>query len=308
MDKNIQELLSKKAELQARINLFRLNGSLEIKENKSGKYIYIRRREFGRLKSEYIDKYSEEVYASLLKMVKETRALKKELREIEKLLALKGYSFGELSPTVRLNLDFARLNMKSNIYEQAVLEGVATTYPQTETIIENGKVNGVTAGDVQKILNLKHAWEFILDKDVILSKTDFYLLCYIAKLVNEGFYREGGRLRAVPVKIGGSEYIPPIPIESDVKEDIANIVDSEASAIEIAIELCLYCMKKQLFNDGNKRTAVIFANHFLIGRGKGLLVIPEKDVAKFKKLLVEYYEGRNEEIKEFMKNNCWRKF
>lgn len=30
-------------------------------------------------------------------------------------------------------------------------------------IIENGKVNGMTASDVQKILNLKHTWEFILD-------------------------------------------------------------------------------------------------------------------------------------------------
>ena len=45
--------------------------------------------------------------------------------------------------------------MKLSIYEQAVLEGVATSFPQTEDIIENGKVNGVTASDVQKILNLK---------------------------------------------------------------------------------------------------------------------------------------------------------
>ena len=57
--------------------------------------------------------------------------------------------------------------MKVNIYDQAVLEGVATSFPQTEDIIENGKINGVSATDVQKILNLKHAWEFILDPDVI---------------------------------------------------------------------------------------------------------------------------------------------
>ena len=57
--------------------------------------------------------------------------------------------------------------MKSNIYDQAILEGVATSFPQTEDIIDNGIVNGMTASDVQKILNLKHAWEFILDRDVI---------------------------------------------------------------------------------------------------------------------------------------------
>lgn len=41
--------------------------------------------------------------------------------------------------------------MKMNIYDQAVLEGVATSFPQTEEIIENGKVSGMTATDVQKI-------------------------------------------------------------------------------------------------------------------------------------------------------------
>lgn len=67
--------------------------------------------------------------------------------------------------------------MKANIYDQAVLEGVATTYPQTETIIENGIVSGMKPTDVQKILNLKHAWEFILDKDVLRYCQTVYMDC-----------------------------------------------------------------------------------------------------------------------------------
>ena len=198
--------------------------------------------------------------------------------------------------------------MKANIYDQAVLEGVATSFPQTEDILENGRVNGVSANDVQKILNLKHAWEFVMDQDVIATKTDYYILCHIAKLVNEGFYAEGGRIRGVPVTIGGTSYIPPLPIELDVKEQIAAIVAGEAEPIEKAIRLCLYCMKTQIFNDGNKRAAVIFANHYLIGQAAGLLVIPEKNVPEFKKLLVAYYEGRdNGEISAFMKQKCWRR-
>lgn len=66
-----------------------------------------------------------------------------------------GYEGNELTPRVRLNIDFARANVKNLIYDQAVLEGVSTTFPQTETILENGDVNGVKASDVQKILNLK---------------------------------------------------------------------------------------------------------------------------------------------------------
>lgn len=306
---NIQELLRKEADLQTRLSLIPYTGTPEIKENKSGKYLYMRKRELGRLTSVYIDKFSDELYQTLLRYSKEARELNKSIRQIEKELALLGYVSNELSAEVQLNLDFARANMKANIYDQAILEGVATTYPQTETIIENGKVNGMRVSDVQKILNLKHAWEFILDKDVIQVKTDFYILSYIAGLVNEGFYEQGGRIRGVPVAIGGSNYVPPIPNEVEIKEAISKIISSNASNIDKAIDLCLYVMKTQIFNDGNKRAAVIFANHYLISQGEGLIVIPEKEVPEFKRLLVDYYEEKDTTtIKTFMQEKCWRKF
>lgn len=114
---------------------------------------------------------------------------------------------------------------------------MATSFPQTEDIIENRKVNGVSATDVQKILNLKHAWEFILDRDVIQSETNYYMLCHIAKLVNEGFFYDGGRIRGIPVSIGGSTYVPPLPIESVVIEKINKICSENKDAVDIAIEL-----------------------------------------------------------------------
>lgn len=312
MDNNfnkIQELLRKKADFQARLALLPYEGTPEIKENNSGKYLYMRKREAGKLRSIYVDKYSEDLYALLLRTSRESRELKKSIRQVEKKLAALGYSHTELSPRVELNLAFARANMKANIYDQAVLEGVTTTFPQTETILENGMVSGMTATDIQKILNLKHAWEFILDKDVVSSSSNYYVLCHIAKLVNEGFFNDGGRIRGVPVSIGGSSYVPPMPIELDVKERISDIVENSVDCIETAIALCLYCMKTQIFTDGNKRASVIFANHYLISQGGGLLVIPEKDVPEFKRLLVAYYENRdNGEIISFMKNKCWRQF
>ena len=304
----IQRLLQEKADYQARLNLIPYDGSPEIKENKSGKYIYIRKRVNGRLTSTYVDIYSEDLYQMLLRNAKEAREFRKQIRRVDKELAANGYVGEELSADVILNLDFARANMKSNIYDQAVLEGVATTFPQTEEIIENGTVNGMTADDVQKILNLKHAWEFILDKDVIQSDSNYYLLCHIAKLVNEGFFYDGGRIRGVPVSIGGTGYVPPIPMESQVKENIDEIVSSGKDTIDIAIDLCMYCMRTQVFLDGNKRASVIFANHYLISHGLGLIVIPEKQVSEFKKKLVKYYESADiKVINDFLKNKCWRK-
>lgn len=302
----IQELLHKKAELQARLNLIPYDGSPEIKGTNGNKYIYIRKRIASKLTSTYVDLYSEELFQKLLKDAKESRALKKELRHLEKELALLGYVKEELNNNVLINLDYARSSMKEIIYDQAILEGVSTTFPQTETIIENGNVSGMKASDVQKILNLKHAWEFILDKDMMTYPSDFNLLSHIAKVVNEGFYEYGGKIRTVPVSIGGSTYRPIIPNETDVKSTIKSIQEENVTYMS-AIELCLYCMKTQVFIDGNKRTAVIFANHYLISHGLGLLVIKNEFVPKFKQLLIEYYEERNTDIIDFMMDNCIRK-
>ncbi len=312
MDKRyleIQILLQQRAEITARLNLIPYDGSIEIKDRDEKKYIYIRKRVLGRYTSTYIDSYSDELFASISKLLKDAKEYKKEIRKINIELAKLGYSPQYLSPRVLLNIDFARANLKSNIYDQAILEGIATTFSDIETIIENGKVSGMTATDVQKILNLKHAWEFIMDKDAVASKTSYSILCYIAGLVNEGFYTYGGRIRSVPVSIGGTTYVPPMPIEFVVEEKIEEILNKKEEPADIAIELCLYCMKRKIFNDGNKRAAVIFANHFLISKGAGLLVIPWNSVPDFKKLLVLYYEDRdNGEILEFMKTYCWKKF
>lgn len=305
----IQELLQQRADFQARLNLLPYDGNPEIKDRDGKQYLYIRKRVGSRLTSTYVDAYSDELYQLLLRNARDAREFRKNIRRLDKELAVLGYSDAELSARVQLNLDFARANMKSNIYDQAILEGVATTFPQTEDIIENGKVSGMTASDVQKILNLKHAWEFILDKDVISYPTDYSILCHIAKLVNEGFYHDGGRIRGVPVTIGGTKYVPPMPIETLVKESIESILQESAPAEEKAIKLCLYCMKTQVFNDGNKRASVIFANHYLISQGGGMVIIPEKEVPEFKRLLVSYYEDTdNGEIMSFMKEKCVRTF
>lgn len=304
----IQELLRSRADLNARLNLMPYDGTPEIKERGNEKYLYVRKRVAGKQTSTYVGAYTEELYNLLLRNAREAREIRKELRSIDKQLANAGYSEDELSSDVINNIAFARANMKMNIYDQAVLEGVATSFPQTEEIIDNGKISGVTATDVQKILNLKHAWEFILDRDVIASRSDYYMLSHIARVVNEGFFAEGGRIRGVPVTIGGSSYVPPLPNELDVKEKIREIIEESDEVINTAIKLCLYCMKTQIFLDGNKRASVIFANHYLISHGGGFLVIPEKEVPEFKRLLVKYYEGEDiTVISDFMKKYCWKK-
>ena len=78
----IQDLLQARADYQARLNLIPYDGTPEIKENSSGKYLYVRKRIGGRLTSTYVDKYSEELYQLLLRNTKEARELKKQIRRV----------------------------------------------------------------------------------------------------------------------------------------------------------------------------------------------------------------------------------
>ena len=281
-------------------------GSIEIRENGSNKYIYVHYREDGVSLTKYVDEYSDDLYNLILNNNIKAKRLKKQIRDINKELKKLNYIENELNSDVEINIDFAKKHLVDTIYKQAILEGVATTFADTESIIEGGKVNNMTSEDIMKIVNLKHAWEFILNKNVISSNTDFALLCEINKMVEEGFYYTAGKVRSIPVSIGGTKWQPDLPIESVIKEDLNRISDMKTNEVDKAIEYLLYTMKKQIFIDGNKRTAVIFSNHYLISKGKGIIVIPSEKTEEFKNLLIPFYEGKdNKKIRVFIKEQCY---
>ena len=281
-------------------------GSVEIRENDSNKYIYVHYREDGVVLTKYVGEYSDELYNLVLNNSIKAKELKKQIKEINKKLTQLNYIEEELSEKVKQNIDFAKRHLADTIYKQAILEGVATTFADTESIIEGGKVNNMTSEDIMKIVNLKHAWEFILNKNVIVSDTNFALLCEINKMVEEGFYYSAGKVRNVPVTIGGTTWKPDFPIESVIKEELEVIFNNKMDDVDRAVEILLYIMKKQVFIDGNKRTSVIFCNHYLISKGKGIIAIPVELTEEFKDLLIHYYEGQDEEkIKKFIKEKCY---
>ena len=282
-------------------------GSIEIREKENKKYIYIHYREDGIALTKYAGEYSDDLYNLILNNNLKSKELKKEIKKINKDLKSLGYIENEITDKVALNIDFARKHLVDLVFKQAVLEGIATTYADTETIIEGGKVNNMKADDVLKVVNLKDAWEFILNKNVIGSPTNFALLCEINKLVEEGFYYNAGRIRSTPVSIGGTNWKPELTIEGIIKEELNQILNSNSDIVDKAIELLLFTMKKQIFIDGNKRTAVIFANHLLISNAKGLIVIPNEKVDEYRNLLIAYYEGKDEKtIKGFLRKNAYR--
>ena len=301
----IMALLENKQILENELKLL-IYGSIEIRENDANKYIYVHYREDGVVLTKYAGEYSDELYNLILNNNIKVKQIKKQIKEINQKLKELDYVEEELSEKVKQNIDFAKRHLVDTIYKQAILEGVATTFADTESIIEGGKVNNMTSEDILKIVNLKHAWEFILNKNVILSDTNYSLLCQINKFVEEGFYYTAGKIRSVPVTIGGTNWKPDLPIESVIKEELEEILNKKKNDVDKAIELLLYTMKKQIFIDGNKRTSVIYSNHYLISRGKGIIVIPAELTNEFKDLLILYYEGKDtKKIKEFIKEKCY---
>ena len=307
----IKILLDDKVKLKTSLNNLDYIGTVEIKDtNKSDKkYIYLRKREFTKISSKYVGPYSEELYSIVYKQCKQSKQLIRQIRHIERELANLGYEEVNLTNKVLKNIDLAKSRFTNLIYNQGVLEGVAATYAQTETILENGKVNGVATSDILKIVNLKSAWDFILDNDVIRSKQDFNLYSTIARLVNDKLLYFPDQVRTTKSKISGCKvYEPPIPSVADVKDNFNKILKSKKTSIDIAIELCLYCVKAQIFNDGNKRCAIIFANHYLISKGEGLLIVDSDNVDKFRGMLIDYYDSNKKtEISKFLKEQCWIK-
>ncbi|MBO6261617.1 MAG: Fic family protein [Bacilli bacterium] len=305
---NITALLTERKQLLNQLNSM-YYGSIEIRQKDDKQYIYVHFRQDGDLTTKYVGEYSDVLYNLVINNTNHARELKKRLKEINKELKELDYvDVDGVDEMVAMNIDLARRNLVDSIYKQSMLEGVATTYSDTETLVNGGKVNDMTASDVDKVINLKRAWEFIMSIDLANYPTNYAVLCQINQIVEDGFSVTAGKIRKVPVTIGGSSYIPPIPFEDQVKSDIHDILHKE-DGIDLAIDLILYVMKKQLFLDGNKRTAIIFANHYLITHALGLIVVPSELVSDYKKILVAYYEdeSKKEDISNFLKDKCWIK-
>lgn len=204
------------------------------------------------------------------------------------------------------NITLAKRNIIDYIWKSANLEGIAVTFPQTEAIYNNLNVGELKVDEVIAINNLKHSWDFILSNlDV---PTDYPLICKINKEVGGSNLIYGaGQMRNIPVKMGGTTWTPDgILFEhDDIKSDVEKIMLSDNSVTENAIDLMLYCMRKQIFIDGNKRTAMLAANHLLIKEGCGVISISLENQTEFRELLIKFYESNNsDKIKQFVYDNC----
>lgn len=200
------------------------------------------------------------------------------------------------------NVFVAKRNIVDYIWKSANLEGIGVTYPETQVIYDGGVVNGLTVNNIITINNLKYSWQFILENEGI--EYDFKALCHLHKLTCDKLVLDGnlGRLRTTPVSIGGTSWKPQFPVESQIKEELEQLLNQpEKSKTEIAIEVMLWIMRRQMFKGGNKRVAMLFANKIMIDNGCGIITIAQENQQTFFKKLINYYEsGDNTDLKQWV--------
>ncbi len=204
---------------------------------------------------------------------------------------------------VEQNIFFEKRNIVDYIWKSAHLEGLAVTYPDTEAIFNGLSVAGVAVKDIIAVNNLKHAWQFVLDS--LDYPVDYPFICQINRLVGgDNLVYHAGFIRNVPVTIGGTSWKPEMPIESQIKEDLLEI-RAMPEPTDRALTLMLYIMRKQMFLDGNKRTAMLAGNAEMISSGCGIISVPIEKQRDFTMLLIDYYEsGDMAEIKDFLYEGC----
>lgn len=186
------------------------------------------------------------------------------------------------------------------IYNSAYVEGCNVTFPQTETILQGMRIHNVKMDDIQTIINLRDAWNFILT-----HLDDELDLAFINK-VNENISRneslDWGVLRYGNVGISGTNYRPEIPNEQAVVQKLSEL-NQISDPVEKASEYFSWATCAQLYWDGNKRTSTLVANAILIKSGGGLFTISEETAEEFnEKLLHLYNQNDPQPLKKYIQN------
>lgn len=208
--------------------------------------------------------------------------------------------------TMEENILYAKRNIVDSIWKSANLEGIPVTFSEIQAIYDGANVGHLRIDEIQAINNLKHAWQYIVFS--MNSEMNLKFIESIHAFVGANIVEQPGNLRTYEVSMGGTKWKPELPSEqkmNDLIDEYVSDLKNENITDTIFTFMCRL-MKMQAFNDGNKRTAMLVANHQLIKYGKGIISISDEDKVEFGTKLIEYYEDENKiyKLKDFLYEKC----
>ncbi|MCX7044630.1 MAG: Fic family protein [Candidatus Sumerlaeota bacterium] len=165
------------------------------------------------------------------------------------------------------------------------LEGNTYSLLETDRLLELGKsAEGKSVRDAQMILNHKAAIELLVDQAAEIG-FNRYTILNLHALLSDNLLADpqaGGRLRAIPVVIGGTVFHP-LEVPQVIVECFDQIL-ATATAINDPFEQAFFFMVQlpylQPFEDVNKRVSRLAANIPLIRRNLcplSFVDVPERD-------------------------------
>lgn len=84
--------------------------------------------------------------------------------------------------TLEQNIFLAKRNLVDNVYSNARMEGLNVTFPQTQVILEGINVPNLRLDEIQCILNLRDAWNFVISNIEAEFNLDF--ICKVNEYVS----------------------------------------------------------------------------------------------------------------------------
>lgn len=210
--------------------------------------------------------------------------------------------------SLKENIFLAKKVLVAQIHNLSRFENCQTTLLQTEQIINGQNVASASLGDIQTILNLKRAYQYVMRHISDGLPIDIPLLKKINSIVAQEDSLAPGDFRTGTVGVtlvDGLRHTPSTISEVEVQNLFGQIANRSCSITETAIRSILAFMRQQIFWDGNKRTATLFANAMLIEKGCGILEISELQMPEFNTKLSDFYRsGDDTDVATYLYQNC----
>lgn len=188
-----------------------------------------------------------------------------------------------------------------SIWKSANIEGLGTSYLNTEYIIMGVPVN-TTYKESIFVNNMNRAWKYLLKN--IDNDDTLFMLRELHSICGKGIIDDAGNLRTGTVRVTGTTYFPPIPDIYDLYDDLLKI-DAIDDCVTRAVVVFCYLCKSQLFWDGNKRIAQLMMNRTLIKGGVGTVNIGIDKIGTLLGLLTDYYRNNDATpLCSFLMNEC----
>lgn len=139
--------------------------------------------------------------------------------------------------TQQENIFFVKRNVVDYIWKSANLEGIGVTYPDTQAIYNGMSVSGYSIEDINAVNDLKHAWAYLIEH--INDELNVEFIKSVHRLLGRFTVINAGALRRDEVRIGGTDWIPDIPVEENIEKELKEILEKDSEPTEKALDVTL---------------------------------------------------------------------